>query len=92
MLELYELRKEYAKSALYEDCVDTSPFRQFEKWFKEASDSQIIEPNTMASSNIFSRECTNIGAVLLKLFDEKGFVFLQTITRNKQKRLNKIRM
>ncbi|HHE05773.1 MAG TPA: pyridoxamine 5'-phosphate oxidase, partial [Epsilonproteobacteria bacterium] len=65
----------YKKGSLSQESVDKSPFVQFEKWFQEAINSEIIEPNTMLLATSNAENMPNIRAVLLKIFDERGFVF-----------------
>lgn len=87
MLNLQDMRREYKQSELDESSVDASPFVEFEKWFKEAQNAQILEPNTMllATSNV--QNIPNIRAVLLKIFDEKGFVFFTNYNSDKAKEI-----
>ncbi|HHD78477.1 MAG TPA: pyridoxamine 5'-phosphate oxidase [Epsilonproteobacteria bacterium] len=75
MLDLQAMRREYKKGSLSQESVDKSPFLQFEKWFQEAINSEIIEPNTMLLATSNAQNIPNIRAVLLKIFDERGFVF-----------------
>lgn len=73
--DIANLRKEYAKAELDIKSVDQSPLKQFEIWFQEAVSADILEPNAMVlgtsdnNGKVFQR------TVLLKAFDEKGFVF-----------------
>jgi len=83
MLNLQDMRREYKQNKLDESSVESTPFMQFEKWFQEALDSKIVEPNTMilATSNL--QNIPNIRAVLLKIFDERGFVFFSNYHSDK---------
>ncbi len=74
-LEVASLRKEYAREELDENSVDKSPIRQFESWFKEAVSAELIEPNAMVLSTSGKEGLITQRTVLLKAFDEKGFVF-----------------
>jgi pyridoxamine 5'-phosphate oxidase len=75
MLDLQAMRREYKRDSLSEESMDKSPFVQFEKWFQEAINSEVIEPNTMILATSNAVNMPNIRAVLLKIFDERGFVF-----------------
>lgn len=75
MLDLQEMRTDYKKASLDETSVHPSPFTQFERWFKDAQDAQLQDPNAMILATANAEGMPNIRAVLLKLFDEKGFVF-----------------
>ena len=51
------------------------PFMQFERWFGFALDSGIAEPNAFSLATVGTDGMPSQRAVLLKFFDEKGFVF-----------------
>ena len=74
-MDLSELRQSYTKGSFSEADLLDSPFAQFEKWFQQAMDSQLEEPNAMcvASADEEGRPSTRI--VLLKDFSAKGLVF-----------------
>lgn len=75
MLDLTQMRRNYTLARLDEESVDPDPLKQFEIWFNEALHSQIKEPNAMLLATCGADHIPSIRAVLLKLFDEKGFVF-----------------
>ena len=75
MLDLQDMRTDYMKGSLDESSVPSSPFTLFEQWFQEAQNAQLKDPNTMVLATSGKENFPNIRAVLLKLFDEKGFVF-----------------
>jgi len=74
-MDLSELRQSYTKGSFSEADLLDSPFAQFEKWFEQAMDSQLEEPNAMcvASADEEGRPSTRI--VLLKDFSARGLVF-----------------
>jgi pyridoxamine 5'-phosphate oxidase len=51
------------------------PYRLFAGWLKDATESEINDPNGMALATVDSSGLPNVRMVLLKGFDEKGFVF-----------------
>jgi pyridoxamine 5'-phosphate oxidase len=61
--------------ALNEEDVDPNPFKQFEKWFKEAEQTVPILPNAMTLATATKDGIPSSRVVLLKGFDERGFVF-----------------
>lgn len=68
------IRNEYCLKGLHESELDRDPIKQFRKWFEEAVDSGIDEPNAMhLSTASLSRPTGRI--VLLKDLDNDGFVF-----------------
>ncbi len=75
MLDLQDMRTDYMKGSLDESTVPASAFMLFEQWFGEAVNSKLKDPNTMILATSNAKLQPNIRAVLLKIFDEKGFVF-----------------
>lgn len=70
-----DLRKEYTSASLDIETANPNPFLQFEKWFKEAQDGQLPEPNAMVLGTVGSDGQPFQRTVLMKALDEKGVVF-----------------
>jgi pyridoxamine 5'-phosphate oxidase len=87
MLDLQDMRREYKRAELDEQSVTPSPFEQFELWFGDAQKSEVPEPNTMVLATSGSDNIPNIRAVLLKIFDERGFVFFTNYSSDKAKEI-----
>lgn len=77
------LRKDYRLAALDESEVEQHPVKQFEKWWQDAINSQLDEPNamTLATSTPEGRPSARI--VLLKSFDTDGFIFFTSYESRK---------
>ena len=69
------LRKEYTKDGLQEDQMANDPMVQFKKWFEQALHSELTEPNAMIVGTISPEGQSTQRTVLLKAYDEQGFVF-----------------
>jgi len=74
-LDLATLRRNYTRESLSETAVNPDPFKQFDHWFREASDSQLPEPNAMTLATATQHGRPSARTVLLKGFDHQGFVF-----------------
>jgi len=70
-----EIRKEYIQESLDEKHMHTSAIQQFQVWWNEALKSEIQEPNAMTLATASADGLPSARIVLLKDFDEKGFVF-----------------
>ena len=70
-----DIRKDYILKTLSESDAEDNPIAQFEKWWKEAVHSEIIEPNAMTLATASSDGLPAARIVLLKGFDQRGFVF-----------------
>ena len=84
-MNIIELRREYSEHPLHKEDLDTNPFKQFERWFNDAIDARIIEANAMSLATVDASARPSIRTVLLKLFDEKGFVFFSNYQSQKAK-------
>jgi pyridoxamine 5'-phosphate oxidase len=67
------LRKEYTRSGLEE--IDPDPIEQFRRWFEESLAAGLHEPNAMTLATATPEGRPSARVVLLKGFDERGFVF-----------------
>jgi pyridoxamine 5'-phosphate oxidase len=81
---LAALRQSYFQNELLEENVLENPIKQFDKWFKEALDVQILEPNAMTISTVSDGK-PHARIVLLKGYDENGFTFYTNYNSNKGK-------
>jgi pyridoxamine 5'-phosphate oxidase len=70
-----QMRREYNKGSFNENNAKQNPFEQFRNWFNEAIEVKMLEPNamTVATADKYARPSARV--VLLKSFDERGFVF-----------------
>jgi pyridoxamine 5'-phosphate oxidase len=70
------LRKEYSEESILDEDVDalTDPLPFFKRWFAEAIAANVLEPNAMCLATC-SNNTPSARFVLLKAFDEKGFVW-----------------
>jgi pyridoxamine 5'-phosphate oxidase len=73
--DLQKLREEYTRAGLYESDVNQDPIEQFRKWFDEALSANLHEPNAMTLATTTPDGCPSARIVLLKGYDERGFVF-----------------
>ena len=75
MPTIADIRKEYKLQTLEEDFVNKDPFVQFNKWWNEAITASIDEVNAMTLATASSDGLPAARIVLLKGYDENGFVF-----------------
>lgn len=86
-MDLFEFRNEYLKGGLERDMLDDNPFVQFKKWFEHACECNVKEPNAMAVSTVSADGMPSSRVVLLKSWDERGFVFYTNYTSQKAKEI-----
>jgi pyridoxamine 5'-phosphate oxidase len=69
------MRREYARAGLAEADVDADPVVQFGRWFEQAVSAGLLEPNAMTLATSTSDGRPSARMVLLRGFDDRGFVF-----------------
>ncbi len=74
-MDITHFRKEYTKSGLKREDLNNSPFLQFNNWFEQAQHAQVSEPNAMSIATVNEKGEPSVRTVLLKIFDDNGFVF-----------------
>lgn len=83
---LHDYRKSYEKAALVRSNLDENPLQQFRKWFHEVDDAGgIDEANAMSIATIGEDGFPKTRVVLLKSYDENGFVFYTNYESEKGK-------
>lgn len=81
--ELAAARESYTRSGLTEADLAADPFEQFEKWYAEARDAGIVEPNAMVVSTVSAEGAPSSRMVLLKGFSTEGFTFFTNTASRK---------
>lgn len=86
---LENLRQEYSAEKLTVKDVAKDPIKQFGHWLKEAMDAGVFEPNamTLATTSIDRKPSARI--VLLKGYEERGFMFYTNYLSAKGKEMAK---
>jgi pyridoxamine 5'-phosphate oxidase len=74
-MSIADLRREYALARLDETDVSHDPIVEFARWFAEAQEAEVLEVNAMTLATATSAGVPSARIVLLKAFDERGFVF-----------------
>ncbi|MBQ0988392.1 pyridoxamine 5'-phosphate oxidase [Streptomyces sp. F63] len=82
------MREHYRSDGLYERDLAGAPMEQFGRWFRQASESGIYEPNAMVVSTVDASGRPSSRTVLLKGFDERGFVFFTNYTSRKGREID----
>ncbi len=82
-MDISGIRKEHQREGLQKTDLDQNPVRQFATWFTEACDSKIDYPNAMSLATASKSGMPTLRTVLLKIFDERGFVFFTNYASEK---------
>lgn len=82
------ISNQHLEDQLSENLIDKDPIVQFDKWYKSILKSDLKEPTAMMLSTSDNNGNPSARVVLLKEFDEKGFVFYTNYESRKGKNLN----
>jgi pyridoxamine 5'-phosphate oxidase len=74
-MDIGELRRDYSQRGLDRADLNPDPFGQFELWFQQAREAELLEPNALVLSTVSPAGMPYQRTVLLKYFDREGFVF-----------------
>jgi len=86
-VDISDIRKEHQQKGLQRSELDQNPVSQFEIWFTEACDSGMDYPNAMSLATASKSGMPTIRTVLLKIFDERGFVFFTNYASEKSRQI-----
>ncbi len=82
-MDIGELRRDYTQRGLDLPDLDPDPFAQFELWFKQAQEAELLEPNALVLSTVSTEGAPYQRTVLLKYFDRDGLVFFTNYSSRK---------
>ena len=83
MQKIADIRKDYTRASLDIDSVLTDPMDQFKKWFQEALESEVNEPNAMTLSTVKSDGRPSARIMLLKGVENSRFQFFTNYQSDK---------
>ena len=86
-MDLTFMRQGYQNEGLSKEELSPDPFLQFEAWFKEANETEPI-PNAMSLATVNLSGAPMMRTVLLKLFDDNGFVFFTNYKSRKAEQIS----
>ena len=86
-MDISSLRAKYTTRNLEIDDLNKNPFKQFELWFNDALNAKLCEPNAFCLCTVGADMMPSVRTVLLKTFDENGFVFFTNYKSNKAKQI-----
>lgn len=87
MSDLSDIRREYTQGGLRRNDLPSEPFTLFERWMQQARDANLSDPTAMVVATVDSQGRPFQRIVLLKRFDEHGFVFFTNLESRKAQHL-----
>ena len=83
-----KIRTDYGAKTLDVSEVQAKPIDQFSLWFAETLEAEVAEPNAMTIATVDALGRPSARIVLLKGFDENGFVFFTNYHSRKGQNIN----
>jgi len=81
------LRRQLMEKGLVSTDLSPDPFKQFEQWYTQTIETNIAEPGAMSLATVDAQGQPWQRIVLLKRFDEKGFVFFSNYSSRKAEQI-----
>lgn len=82
-IDVANIRRPASGLTLEREDLNEDPVGQFETWLKDACDSGALDPNAMSVSSVDEKGRPYCRMVLLKYYDDRGFVFFTNHSSNK---------
>jgi pyridoxamine 5'-phosphate oxidase len=86
-VDLSQFRREYLKGGLSRANLNSDPVLQFTEWFDQARTTEVADPTAMILATVGDGGQPSQRTVLLKYYDEKGFVFFTNFESRKAKEI-----
>lgn len=87
-MDIASIRRQYGATELHEKDLVDHPIDQFKTWLGQAIESKLFkDPTAMTVATVDSSGMPSQRVVLLKSYDEKGFVFFTNLESNKAQQL-----
>ena len=86
-MSLQDNRREYDYGKLTRESLSASPFDQFTLWMEQAIEADIQDPTAMSVATVSAEGKPWQRMVLLKDFDQRGFVFYTNLGSRKAKEI-----
>lgn len=87
-MNIADLRKKYTRAGLLETDLPGNPIELFERWFQEALNSKVTEPNAMALATVSAAGTPNVRIVLLKGIENGSAIFYTSYNSRKSEDLD----
>ena len=88
MTSATELRAQFMTDGLSREELNTDPFYQFQSWYQQTLSTDIPEPTAMCLATVDDKGQPWQRMVLLKLYDENGFVFFTNYSSRKARHIS----
>jgi len=88
-MDLFSLRREFMSQGLRRSDLASHPVNQFSHWFDQARKTDMLDPNAMVVATVDADGQPSARNVLLKTYDESGFVFYTNLESRKARQITR---
>ena len=82
------LRQQFMAHGLSRAELNPDPIQQFQTWYAQTLATDLPEPNSLTLCTVNTLGQPSVRTVLLKLYDERGFVFFTNYTSRKAQEID----
>lgn len=86
-MDLSQFRRDYLLGGLSRKDLDPDPQKQFSTWFEQARKTDIADPTAMILATVGADGQPSQRTVLLKYYDDKGYVFFTNFESRKAREI-----
>ncbi|KZY59219.1 pyridoxamine 5'-phosphate oxidase [Oleiphilus sp. HI0071] len=86
-MDIGDHRREYMSEGIDDSSMNLNPVKQFELWYAQAKEAGIEDANAFSLATATADGFPSVRTVLLKLFDDEGFVFFTNYNSRKAKEI-----
>lgn len=87
-MDITDIRRQYGTNELHRKDLNNDPIKQFGVWMDQAIESQLFkDPTAMCVATVDDQGLPSQRIVLLKEFDEQGFIFYTNLESNKAQQI-----
>lgn len=86
-MDLSQFRRDYLLGGLSRKDLDPDPQKQFSTWFEQARKTDIADPTAMILATVGANGQPSQRTVLLKYYDDKGYVFFTNFESRKAREI-----
>ena len=86
-MSLNDRRQQLKSTRLSRGQLPNEPLIQFEHWLQDAHEAELPHPNAMSLATVSAKGFVSSRMVILRYFDERGFVFFTGLETQKAKEI-----
>ncbi len=86
-MDLTGIRRSYDRSSLHREDLPDNPLELFQGWLQDAVDAGLSDPTGMVVGTVDENGMPFQRSVLLKKFDDRGFVFFTNLSSRKARQI-----